>query len=838
MNEQTIFLHALDLTDSAARAQYLSDACGDDAALRKQVEALLTAHEREDDFLKVPAFRQYAGTPGGDSDDSQITRRQACGDAEEFNLSFLRPSDRPDSLGMIGHYEVLQVLGQGGCGIVLKAFDVKLQRIVAIKVIAPELAATSPARKRFLREARAAASLHHDNIVSIYSVEDEPLPYLVMEYLEGGTLQDRIDQDGPFEPADAIRIGRQIAEGLAAAHVNGLVHRDIKPCNILLDVASRRVKITDFGLARTADDASITQSGVIAGTPLYMSPEQARGERLDHRSDLFSLGGVLYVMCSGRPPFRAATTMAVMKRVIGDQPREIAELIPNAPPPLTDLIARLHAKDPEERFQTAEEVARLLSDFERRLAIDGQLPSSQRRYQVARAEAQSLDRRASHPWLLAAAVSLLLVVMIGAGWSEASGITNVSQTVVRFFTKTGTLVVEIDDPGVGLRIDGEDLVISTPGVQEIRLKPGQYELQATKDGRPVGRELITIAQNGRQIVRVTQEGPQSVTSIQRVESLPTLIADTPVSRKPYFAGEAGGIGDWEMEGDELVQKKPGKAVLLFGSPNWTDYDVSVEARSLYAGPKSEGSALFFRAQSDIDNCVFITGSYGGTINDVTKRVEGKWVRIGLPYGIEHQFRRWYKQKVEVRGSHIRCFVDGKLLFDRHDDSHPRGMVGIGSHNTVTRWRNFKVTAPDGTVMWEGFPELPTGEYKSNATWNEFQLANYALSWPGSTIRTSDRTYHHGETPPHQDIELREVSIDAPQPLLPSDLEPFAVARNLRILKLRFPEITDATIPFLSQLKQLTELNLEGSGISPAGYEKLKTALPDCQIQWKPVDAGE
>jgi serine/threonine protein kinase len=186
--------------------------------------------------------------------------------------------------------------------------------VVAIKALAPQLAATSPARKRFLREARSAAAVRHENIVAIYSVDDKPLPYLAMEYIAGQTLQQKLDACGPLEVPDVLRIGRQIAAGLAAAHATGLIHRDIKPSNILLENPIEIVKITDFGLARAADDASVTQSGLIAGTPMYMSPEQALGETIDQRADLFSLGSVLYTMCGGVPPFRAANSFAVLKR--------------------------------------------------------------------------------------------------------------------------------------------------------------------------------------------------------------------------------------------------------------------------------------------------------------------------------------------------------------------------------------------------------------------------------------------------------------------------------------------------------------------------------------------
>src|SRR5262245_9902573 len=156
-------------------------------------------------------------------------------DEEPGDLHFLQPSTRPDSLGRIGHYEVLQVLGRGGFGIVLRAFDEALERVVALKALAPAMAATSPARKRFLREARASAQVRHENIVQVYAVEEQPLPYLVMEFIPGETLQQRLDRVGPLETLEIVRISRQIAEGLDAAHARGLIHRDIKPPNILLE---------------------------------------------------------------------------------------------------------------------------------------------------------------------------------------------------------------------------------------------------------------------------------------------------------------------------------------------------------------------------------------------------------------------------------------------------------------------------------------------------------------------------------------------------------------------------------------------------------------------------
>jgi hypothetical protein len=281
--------------------------------------------------------------------------------AGDLPLGFLRPSDKPGQLGQLERYEVLQEIGRGGMGVVLKAFDPSLHRVVAIKVLAPQLATSGVARKRFLREAKAAAAVSHDHIVTIYAVDEaNGLPYLVMQYVAGLSLQERLDREGPLEPAEALRIALQTASGLAAAHGHGIVHRDIKPANILLEEGAGRVKITDFGLARAMDDASLTQSGFVAGSPLYMAPEQARGEALDPRADLFSLGSVLYTMCAGRPPFRAANALAVLRRVCEDVPRPLRETNPEVPDGLAAVVERLMAKDPADRFQSAAEVVEVL----------------------------------------------------------------------------------------------------------------------------------------------------------------------------------------------------------------------------------------------------------------------------------------------------------------------------------------------------------------------------------------------------------------------------------------------------------------------------------------------
>jgi serine/threonine-protein kinase len=281
--------------------------------------------------------------------------------AAPLDLGFLQPSAKPASLGRLGDYEVLEVLGRGGMGVVLKGFDASLHRLVAIKVLAKEYAANGTARKRFTREAQAAAAVVHDHIVPVYAVDAAASPpYFVMAFIPGQSLQQRLDRSGPLELKEILRIGMQTAAGLAAAHAQGLVHRDIKPANIMLENGVERVRITDFGLARAVDDVTVTLNGAVAGTPQYMAPEQARAEPVDQRADLFSLGSMLYATCTGRAPFRGDTALAIIRQVCDVEPPPIRAINPDIPAWLAGIVRKLQSKDPADRFASAAEVADLL----------------------------------------------------------------------------------------------------------------------------------------------------------------------------------------------------------------------------------------------------------------------------------------------------------------------------------------------------------------------------------------------------------------------------------------------------------------------------------------------
>jgi serine/threonine protein kinase len=285
----------------------------------------------------------------------------------------------PGEIGRLGNYRVLRLLGEGGMGLVFLGEDLTLQRQVALKVMKPDLASESDGGQRLLREARLMASIKHENLATIYQAGQEgPVVYLAMELLQGESLGERLLRAGMLRPANILRVGQQLAIGLAAIHGHGLVHRDLKPANIWLETPGNRVKILDFGLARPVrEETSLTKAGIIMGTPAFMSPEQARGRPADARSDLFSLGCVLYSMATRVRPFDADNTLGVLSALVLHEPRPVRELNPAIPGALGELIMQLLAKDPAERPASAEEVGDRLRQIQRWLdeeSATGELP--------------------------------------------------------------------------------------------------------------------------------------------------------------------------------------------------------------------------------------------------------------------------------------------------------------------------------------------------------------------------------------------------------------------------------------------------------------------------------
>lgn len=268
----------------------------------------------------------------------------------------------PASGCRLGEYELRAVLGRGAMGIVFKAFEPSLARPVAVKMMSPEASTNPIARERFAREARACAAVRHDNVVTVFAVREVGgLPYLAMELVEGTPLDRYIEKHHPIPVPQIVNLATQIANGLAAAHRKGIVHRDIKPANVILETETGTAKLADFGLARSGDDAQMSQQGAMIGTPYFMSPEQVQGHPATAVSDLFSLGGVLYSLCTGVPPFNGKALMAILYAVCSTAPAPPRKTRPDVPEWLEAIVLRLLEKAPENRFQSATELAAALA---------------------------------------------------------------------------------------------------------------------------------------------------------------------------------------------------------------------------------------------------------------------------------------------------------------------------------------------------------------------------------------------------------------------------------------------------------------------------------------------
>jgi hypothetical protein len=304
--------------------------------------------------------------PPSQSDGTESAGAGASDDVSSLT-AFLAPPQAAGELGRLGGFRILKILGHGGMGVVFEGEDPRLGRRVAIKAMLPHLAGSKSSQERFVREAKAAAALEHDHVVPILQVgEDRGAPFIVMPFLKGEPLDARLKRDEKLPVTEVLRIGREIAEGLAAAHAKGLIHRDIKPANAWLEAPRQRVKILDFGLARAAaQESGLTQQGAIIGTPAYMAPEQAAGEQVGPRCDLFSLGVVLYRLCTGTQPFRGKDTISTLLAVATQDPQPPAAVRPEVPAALSELVMRLLAKKPEDRPASARAVADALQRLEK-----------------------------------------------------------------------------------------------------------------------------------------------------------------------------------------------------------------------------------------------------------------------------------------------------------------------------------------------------------------------------------------------------------------------------------------------------------------------------------------
>lgn len=539
-----------EMVESQQAADHFSD-------LLQHVEGCKLCQQRLDDLAAEPTLWSNAATAlmGFSSSDpfrqSSHYRNAAHADeaygqsvawTESMARQLLSPPSHPEMLGRIGRYEVERLIGSGGMGIVFKAIDTELNRPVAIKLLAPYLAGNGAARQRFAREAKAAAAVVHEHVVPIHNVEtDGQSPYLVMRYVAGESLQARIDREGALELCQILRIAMQVASGLAAAHAQGLVHRDIKPSNILVESGIERSLITDFGLARAADDASLTNTGYHPGTPQYMSPEQARGDAMDSRSDLFSLGSVIYTMCTGRAPFRAETSYGILRRITDTQPHPIQEINPTIPGWLCCLIAKLMDKSTETRIQSAQQLAQLLEGclaHAQRPHLNP-LPSVVREWEAASNAARNSNARLKGHLMFAA--TGMLLVAIGSvllpwssWWSSTESSTNLQSDPSSSQSNQDNPVSPNNDNAKSASPNNQSQLApsASPGGQQRQAnQPQQKQLQPKQPRGP----RFAMPDNPAEKVRtlLASDAEIELSSASLTDCLDELLRDTGVTYQVY-----------------------------------------------------------------------------------------------------------------------------------------------------------------------------------------------------------------------------------------------------------------------------------------------------------------
>lgn len=466
-------------------------------------------------------------TKTGDLDGSQVApaagraipraELELLADRAAEVLRCLTPAE--NILGQIGQYELLRLIGAGSSGVVFQANDTSLSRVVALKVLRPSLGPL--ARQRFLAEAKAAAAIEHANVVTIYQVgEQDRLAYMAMQWVPGETLDTQLQTQSLVEEKDVRHIAREICGGLQAAHGKQMIHRDIKPANIWV-CEDQSIKILDFGLARIADDDSgLTATGMLAGTPNYMSPEQARGQELDGRTDLFSLGCLMYRLLTGRLPFGAATVLGTLQSIQHHRPVPVQTIRPDVSDDVADITMALLEKQPANRPESAEQVIQLLSQDRSSWSVpinryEPQLHSHQEN-QPEKTTNVSGDQGSGHSKTALAFWGIAgMLLLMAAGFFGGPHI-------IRIATNQGELVIETED-GEDVKIEilrnGEQVkLLDVKSQSSLNITSGDYQIIASPTAGAhqvefdVSPTTVSMTRGGKQVVRVTQKQPGAPTN--------------------------------------------------------------------------------------------------------------------------------------------------------------------------------------------------------------------------------------------------------------------------------------------------------------------------------------
>ena len=498
-----------------------------------------------------------------------------------------------DDIGSLGEYRLIRLLGAGSTGVVYQAVDQRLQRMVALKILRPSLG--EAARERFVAEARATAAIEHPNVVTIYEVGPEgPLSYIAMQWLPGQTLEEKLCESEVL-PIDEVRqLAIQIAKGLAAAHEQGLIHRDIKPANIWIPADGSGAKILDFGLVRIADeDPQLTCTGMIAGTPCYMSPEQSRGQTLDQRSDLFSLGCLVYQSLLGRLPFRSDNALATLQSIQRDQPTSPVELDPTIPTDISDLVMCLLAKTPNRRPPNASAVVFALNSSRENWTFDSSSAD-----QAAKIGLRPSSGRGAFSvrWWKTLAVTMALLVLgtigfVGAMWSDQITRIVTNQGVIEIVTTVDNIEIDIVEAESG------NVVTIDSGAGKVEVKAGKYTIRPSgdtdQDGVLIQNNQLTLSRGGKAIVVVTRKDSPAETL-------------TSGNKSPYLLGPGDTLGIFiegvigKVDSDPPINTPPAGSLL----PPTIGFPFQVESNGTISLPIIEPVQITGKTLAEVKQEIF------------------------------------------------------------------------------------------------------------------------------------------------------------------------------------------------------------------------------------------
>ncbi len=756
----------------------------------------------------------------------------------------LSPPESADEIGRIGDFRVIRVLGSGGFAVVFEAEDPRLKRRVALKMLHPAIASIDGA-ERFLREAQSAAALKDEHVVTIYQVGTQgEMPFIAMELLQGETLEERLAREGRLSIREAVRIGREIASGLSAAHERGLLHRDIKPANIWLERAEAplpaepvhaarqpsrsasspgraggTVKILDFGCAKSwADEVGLTGHGAVIGTPGYMAPEQFFGDAVDPRTDLFSLGCVLYRMAAGRRPFGGDNVFSVVRALALEVPAPLQAASPKVPRSLSDLVDRLLSKTLDGRPATAKAVVLQLREIEKAL--------EHQRVTGAAAVSESAGSRAPRRLYQkpAIAVGLCLAVLIPLVYFAFGA------QLIRIATNQGEIVIEVDDPNVTVKVHENHVAIHDgQGQAAITLAAGEHQLDVTLQ-QPTGEatfrtDKFVLRRGGKKVFEAREELAKAVASLT-----PT-VPNSPVAKSP---GPKSPVSNSPVSNSQAAKPPENRAVAATTIPlreaAASDFDRTVASWVL-----AQGGSVTIEAGQPPHH---IQVSPGTALPSSSLKLKTVDLQQRTPTDADLAHFRGLKQLTELRlgGSRIK----GPGLANLSELTQLKSLVLWNTAVTDAPLKDLEGLTRLNRLWLDGAPVTDAGLTHIKPLTN---LRELNLNWApvtGSGLKQLGDLPHlevlylrgHALTDANA-IHLRglkslQTLLLSEQPLSDAGLVHIRDLNQLQVLAINSTKLTDATIAQLRSLKNLRELDLSWTHVTDAGLKQLEDELPQLE----------